>query len=401
MRGFWEGLFSGGKYGKELRELQKKASQNPKNIRLQVRIGDLLEKMGKRAEALEVYHQASQEYGRSGFLIQAIAVNKLILRLDPAQTKIHANLAELYSQWGMAADQEREIRAAAEGLRGELGEKFPPIPLFSDLKKEELSRVMEKIQSRPFSKDSAVCVEGEPGNSIFIISRGRVDIIRRKADGEPVVINRLHEGDFFGEFAFFSDSRRTASVVAAEETEVLEITKPDLQQIVKEFPSVAQVLSKFYKERVLDTLLATSSLFQSLSPEERKQILERVTIEEFGEGAMVLEEGALGDSLYMIKQGEVEVFTSDAKMGPVTLARLKEGDFFGEISLLTGRPRSASVKVLQPAELVRLNKKDFDQIAASYPRMTKILEDSLHTRLENKLKALGVFQDNPAKEGMV
>jgi CRP-like cAMP-binding protein len=83
------------------------------------------------------------------------------------------------------------------------------------------------------------------------------------------------------------------------------------------------------------------------------------------------------------------------------LARLKEGDFFGEISLLTGRPRTASVKALQPVELVRLNRKDFDQIAARHPAVMKILQEFLHLRLANKLKALGVVQDSPAKEGMV
>ena len=85
----------------------------------------------------------------------------------------------------------------------------------------------------------------------------------------------------------------------------------------------------------------------------------------------------------------------------MTLARMKEGDFFGEISLLTGRPRTASVKALRPVELARLNKKDFDQIAARHPTVMKILDGFLHLRLANKLKALGVVQDNPAKEGMV
>ncbi len=83
------------------------------------------------------------------------------------------------------------------------------------------------------------------------------------------------------------------------------------------------------------------------------------------------------------------------------MARLREGDFFGEISQLTGRPRTASVEVLQAAELVRLEKRDFDSIAAAHPQMNRILENALQTRLENKLKALGIFQYSPAKEGMV
>jgi CRP-like cAMP-binding protein len=114
-----------------------------------------------------------------------------------------------------------------------------------------------------------------------------------------------------------------------------------------------------------------------------------------------LEEGAAGDCLYIIKKGEVEAFTESPRGEILTLARLKEGDFFGEISLLTGRPRTASVKALRPVELARLNKKDFDQIAAHLPPVTKTLEESLHLRLANKLKALGVLQDNPAKGAMV
>jgi hypothetical protein len=56
---------------------------------------------------------------------------------------------------------------------------------------------------------------------------------------------------------------------------------------------------------------------------------------------------------------------------------------------------------LQPAEFARLNKKDFDQITAHHPAVLKTLEEFLHLRLANKLKALGVVQDSPGKEGMV
>lgn len=395
------GLFSGGKYEKELKELQKKAVQDQKNLHIQVRIGDLLEKMGKRAGALEAYRKASDRYANEGFLIQAIAINKVILRLDPSQVQIHDQLAELYAKRGMVVEERME-RVAGAGTEAEAEEKgLPKIPLFSDLRREELTRVMERIQAKQFAKETVICKEGEPGDSIFIISHGNVGIFRQAQNGEKIRLNELKEGDFFGEFGFFADSRRQATVEALTDTTVLEITKQDLQEIIQEFPSVSQVLFKFYKERVLDTLLATSSLFKSLPPEERRQILGKFTMEKFSLGAMVLEEGAPGDSMYIIKKGEVEVFTHAPQGSPLTLARLKEGDFFGEISLLTGRTRTASVKALQPAELVRLNKKDFDQITASHPEVRKVLEESIHLRLANKLKALGVFRDSPAKKGMV
>ena len=397
MAGFLDSLFSGGKYEKELKDLQKKVTQEPKNFYLLVKIGDLLEKIGKRAEALEAYRNASGKYSQNGFLVQAIAVNKVILRLDPSQSTIHDQLAELYAKKEMAAEEKIERKALPEGAIQEI----PVVPLFSDLKKEELARVIEKIQAKQYVRGAAVCQEGDSGDSIFIVSHGKVWIFRVNASGAKIFITELKEGDFFGEFGFFSNSRRTATVEAVVDTEVLEITKQDLEEIIHEFPSVSEVLFKFYKERVLDSLLATSSLFRSFLPQERKQILGKFNMEVFPVGATVLEEGAPGDSLYIIKTGQVEVFTVDVQGAPLTLAQLQEGDFFGEISLLTGRPRTASVKVLQAAELLRLAKNDFDQIIESHPEVKQILENSLLLRLESKMKALGVFRDSPAKEGLV
>ncbi len=401
MAGFFDSLFSGGKYEKELKDLQKKAKHEPKNFHLQVKIADLLEKMGKRSEALEAYRHVSDKYSQNGFLVQAIAVNKVILRLDPSQTQIHDQLAELYAKREMVQEERMDPGTLPISPPEVPPKEMPVIPLFSDLRKEELSRVIEKIRAKQFAPGSAICREGDSGDSIFIISHGKVGIFRHQAGGEKVFITELREGDFFGEFGFFSNSRRQATVETVADTEVLEITKQDLEEIIRDFPSVSEVLLKFYKERILDSLLATSSLFRSFSNQERKQILGKFKVEAFPAGATVLEEGTPGDSLYIIKQGQVEVYTIDIQGAPLKLAQLKEGDFFGEISLLKGQPRTASVRVLQEVELLRLGKNDFDQINLRHPEVKQILENSLLLRLENKMKALGVFRDSPAKEGFV
>ncbi len=399
--GFLGNLFFGGKYERELKDLEQKAAQDPKNRHLQVRRGDLLEKMGKRVEAIATYQAVAQEYAKDGMLIQAIALDKLILRLDPGRSKTHDQIAELYAQWGKAAEETPPAMPMESPSPASKPGALPPIPLFSDLQKEELSRVLEKIQARRFSQGKTICREGDPGNSIYIISRGGVAISRSPSGKEKAVLNELHEGDFFGEFGFFSNARRQATVETLTETEVLEITQGDMAKIIQEFPSVSRVLFKFYKERVLDNLLASSALFQTFTPQERHKILETVSLEEFPAGAVVIEEGTPGNCLYILKSGEVEVFAAGAQKEKVTLASLKEGDYFGEISLITGRPRTASVKTLRPCELVRLGKEDFDRIVALHPDTLKVLEDSLQARLEGKLRLLGVFRSSPAKEGMI
>jgi CRP-like cAMP-binding protein len=231
-----------------------------------------------------------------------------------------------------------------------------------------------------------------------VISRGKVAIFREKSREEKIFLNTLQEGDFFGEFAFFSQSPRTATVEALEEAEILEISKGDLDEVIREFPGVSQILWNFYKERVADTLVATSALFRSFSPLERKRLLQMFIPQEFAAGALVLEEGQPGDALYLIKKGEVEVFTRDVQGEILPLACLREGDFFGEISLITGRPRTASVKARQALELLQLQKHDFNEILKTHPELLVILEESLRYRFGNKLKALGVFRESPQKE---
>ncbi|MBP1715104.1 MAG: regulatory subunit-like protein [Deltaproteobacteria bacterium] len=389
MPGFLEGLFAGSKQEREVRELQQKILQNPKNYHLFVKLGDLLEKKGRRDDALEAYREASSRFSRGGFLIQAIAVNKIILRLDPSQNQIQEQLANLYAERGISS---------REGSGAGTNSALPLIPLFSDLKKEEFLRLMPKIQARPLSQGEFACRQGDPGNSLFVISRGKVAVSREDPERGKIFLNTLQEGDFFGEFAFFAQSPRTATVEALEETEILEILKGDLDDMVREFPAVSRILWNFYRERVADTLVATSALFRSFTPPERKRLLQMFIPQEFPAGALILQEGQPGDSLYLIKKGEVEVFTRDVRGAILPLARLREGDFFGEISLITGRPRTASVLARQAVELLRLPREDFNQILKTHPEILSILEEFLRYRLGNKLKALGVFRESPQKE---
>jgi CRP-like cAMP-binding protein len=389
MAGFLEDFLSGSKQEKEFRELQQKILQNRKNHHLLVKLGDLLERKGRRADALEAYRAASARFSVDGFLVQAIAVNKILLRLDPAQGQIEEQLAALYAERGIAG---------AKGNVGEGGPVLPVIPLFSDLKKDEFLRLLQKIRSRRFRPGQAVCRQGETGDSLFVISSGKVGVFREEPGKPRIFLNHLQGGDFFGEFAFFSRAPRTATVEALEESEILEIGKEDLDEAVREFPGISRVLANFYKERVADTLLATSKLFGSFLPSERKKLLAMLIPQEFAAGVLILEEGRTGDALYLIKKGEVEVFTRDVLGGILPLARLAEGDFFGEISLLTGRPRTASVKAQGDVELLRLQKPDFNRILSAHPEILTVLEESLRYRLGNKLMALGVFREIPGKE---
>ena len=91
-------MFGRKKNAKLLNSLQVKARQKPQNCQAQVRLGNLLTKMGKKEAALEAYHHAVENFSQQGFMAEATAMSKIIRRLDPLQREIQEKVLKVYTQ---------------------------------------------------------------------------------------------------------------------------------------------------------------------------------------------------------------------------------------------------------------------------------------------------------------
>lgn len=131
-----------------------------------------------------------------------------------------------------------------------------------------------------------------------------------------------------------------------------------------------------------------SPLFEHLSAEEREAVVREMVLEQFDEGDIVITEGEGGSSLYVMVSGEVKVFSRGPKGDNVYLAKLGEGDFFGEVSILTGRPRTATITASQRSELLRLDKEKLDEIVIKHPRVKEILDDFYKKRASHTVEAM-------------
>lgn len=133
-----------------------------------------------------------------------------------------------------------------------------------------------------------------------------------------------------------------------------------------------------------------SPLFEVLGDVERDAIIKEMEIETHDEGSVILNEGDPGTSMYLIASGEVKVFTrsTGAAAGSVYLARLGEGDFFGEVSVLTGKPRTATITASQRTELLRLDKEKLDGVLSKHPGIRKVLDDFYKQRAMHTVEAM-------------
>lgn len=263
--------------------------------------------------------------------------------------------------------------AADEGEEAELGALGRPhIPLFSDLPREAFISLLVHMQMRELGPGEVVIREGEIGHSFFVLASGRVGVRRRAHDGEEVLLAELTDGAFFGEMALLQDGARTASVVVEEDSQIFEISRQVLGQVVAEYPSVDQILRNFCRQRLLSTTMATHPLFKPFGAEERRRIMALFKSRSFDAGDVLLREAERGTGLFLVLHGTLQV-TRTQDGTPRILAELGAGDLFGEMSLLTQQPTVASVTALTDCLVLRLSRQDFSELIMTHPQILELV----------------------------
>jgi CRP-like cAMP-binding protein len=117
----------------------------------------------------------------------------------------------------------------------------------------------------------------------------------------------------------------------------------------------------------------------------------------FAEGECVLEEGTEGRSLFLVTRGVLRVETKGAAGGTLRMGVLTMGDVFGEVALLTGRPRTATIVAETAAECLEIGAEAWTGILGRYPRVQKVLEE-LH-RERARFAADAILEDLRRRRG--
>ncbi len=134
--------------------------------------------------------------------------------------------------------------------------------------------------------------------------------------------------------------------------------------------------------------LAASSLFASFKREALVEVLASTEVRSYDSGDIIVTEGEAGSSLFLIVSGMVKVFTKTEDGANLQLAELGLGDFFGEVSLLTGRPRTATITAHTDVTTIELERTSFDAIVKNHPEARTTLEDFYKRRAEKTVEAV-------------
>jgi CRP-like cAMP-binding protein len=276
-----------------------------------------------------------------------------------------------------------EVLAGADGGASASAGLRPPLPLFAFLDPEAFVDIVPRMGLREAAHGEVVIREGDPGDSIFIIVAGRARV-EREVRGEKRQLASLPGGSLFGELALLTGGRRSATVVADGEAEFFEIKAADLELVAHRFPEVPRDIARYAEKRVAANMLVTAGLFDNLLADQRAEVLEKFKPRFVAAGEKIVDETGGSQGLFLVMAGELAVTKRDPKGELVVLNLLRDGDVFGEISLLTGGPASATVTAQRKSIIAMLERADFDHLVQTRPAVA----DYLKALSDGRLKAI-------------
>lgn len=319
--------------------------------------------------------------------------------------------------------------------RNALQDVLAHVPLFANLDQYELLKVVDALKEEHFPVDTEIVKQGDHGDRFFILLEGRVKVIK---DGVETPNSPLLPGQYFGELALLSDEARKATIVAIRPVKVAVMNREDFTLLLgpcqailernKDSYAAAAAAAAAHKPgqaespamppppllrmasairrrggisseplapgtrplveptkkshdvyQQLERILGPNILFSALERDERISLYDMMQWKRFEAGDTVIRQGDTdADELYAVASGRLEVFkASEDGTGEHKVFDYGPGGVFGELALMYGTPRAATVKAVTPCKLWTLDRLTFRTMVLALTKRKRDLYQEL------------------------
>jgi len=258
-------------------------------------------------------------------------------------------------------------KAATE--RKERREALQSLDCLRDVPNAELERLTELGVLRAFAVGTTILSERKFGEFLYLVLRGTVRVTLHDRDGREVLLGVLDRGDCIGEGPLFGDYFRRVTAVVERPCNLLQVPLAEVRTLLATAPHLFEALRTTYRQRLSHTTLGRVPLFNKLAHIDRAAMLGLLRPSTYERGEAVVTQGTPGQALYLIEAGQAVVERNN-----LPIAYLDEGDFFGEMSLLDGKPHNATVRAMTPLTVVALPAQDLQMLLERNPALASNLQ---------------------------
>ncbi len=287
------------------------------------------------------------------------------------------------------------LTAFAVKLCTDLGGLVPPerapqpdVPLFSALEPAAFVALAEALTEVPLRSGDVLTAQGAVESALYLLGQGRAEVRQIQPGGAERVLAEVRAPALVGEMSLLTAVPRRATVRADGPGLAWRIDAQTLAALGARQPGLAAQLVELVKARLLSNLVNHSALLRDLP--DTASVLGRFSLVEVPAGAEVIAQGAPPPGLFLLLHGAAEVWAHGPN-GTARVAQLSEGDAFGEMSLLSGEPTTASVRLPEGGVLLHLPAADFRphaQEAQAFSRGLEALADIRRGELNDLVEPL-------------
>ena len=246
------------------------------------------------------------------------------------------------------------------------------------LNTDEKSYLLEHGIVRSVVPGKVICEQMQIDTRVFIIVIGEVEVSQGE-DGNTLVLANLRRGEIFGEISALFKLPRISTVKVVRPTVLLELPGDVLEKVINQRPVLSNAVLSRYQQRIKETALRSVSGFRYLPLEKVKDLSEKAILSSYPAGSEIINEAEVGDSLYFMIFGTARVSRS-VNGEYLNLALLRAGEYFGEWSVLTGAPRSATVTALTRVEILEIDCQPFLQFIQDNPQIRDQIDSVAYNR---------------------
>ena len=212
-----------------------------------------------------------------------------------------------------------------------------------------------------YRKDEVIFERAATGSSLFGIAEGSVLVEVNPKD--PSITVPIQKGSIFGEVGLISGRRRGATIRAGVDSIVVEVSRTAALKLQAQVPAAKRAITRISIERQLLQLFGSG-----LTPEDLTEVLDTAEVASVSAGKAIINEGEDGEDIFVIRVGSMIVEKAIAGK-PVFLSYLPAGSYVGEMGLITGGKRTATVRAAIKSEVIKLQGEAFRRLMEKKPAL--------------------------------
>ncbi|MCB1647135.1 MAG: cyclic nucleotide-binding domain-containing protein [Pseudomonadales bacterium] len=248
------------------------------------------------------------------------------------------------------------------------------IPVFGGVNALQFRELMLDSQVHVLKKGDLIFKQHDYTNTFFTILQGTVDI-----QINPELTIASGEGSFFGEMSLMSGRRRSATVFAGDNCIVIETPRRTMIKLISSVEAVKRVLDETFIVRTIQQKFAPNTPIAELQP-----IAARAQIHQYAPKEIIFKEGDVADTLHFIRSGSVTVSINiDGR--DVVMSYVPANTPIGEMGLLGGTARTATVAAAVKTETISIDKESFDMLLDRSPGLKERLQAMVRERTQQNV----------------